>query len=110
MGHPGLIWPVSQALPSGTLKGIGMPAMIPWTTVAAEEALNLMVMAASEPLGRRQGALVQPLMSRPVIVALDPQSLYGGMALAAAKRPRRMTIEGDMASIFTYFKQIETPM
>ena len=28
-----LMWPVSQALPSGTLKGIGMPAMIPWTTV-----------------------------------------------------------------------------
>lgn len=30
--------------------------------------------------------------------------MYGGMALAAAKRPRRMTIEGDMATIFAYLK------
>merc|ERR1712026_610273 len=32
-GQAGLTCPVSQAFPSGTEKGTGIPAMIPWTTV-----------------------------------------------------------------------------
>merc|ERR1719414_2033230 len=88
-GQPGLTCPVSQAFPSGTEKGTGIPAMIPWTTVLtaveAAGASNLMTMEASVPLGRRQGALVHPLTSTEVTLALDPQSLKGEEALATAK-------------------------
>merc|ERR1712198_770012 len=63
-------------------------------------ASNLMTMEASVPLGRRQGALVHPLTSTEVTLALDPQSLKGEEALATAKRPRKMAMAEDMISIF----------